>query len=294
MGQRDAGPAASAASGLVAGAALPPRLRVEVKAPERVAYDPRSLGPVMRLVTIRISNAGGGVLRLEGVSFSFSATRDGVPFPCSSVVGSATALREASNLAAGESTEVERVIDCKLLLAGTYAISLAANGERVAAFKMDVNDEGDAPRPYPGRPGLFLRLTGGPIVRPSNAAVPKPSEYPLVVAVINGGSKPIRGGAARLALSVCRQMVSLPCVNETVRIALPETLEPGTVQTVDVPSAGAPRREGDYSIDGRITLDDETDGVPIGRVCLKITRDATVIAPMPWPPVGEARAWPRR
>ncbi len=279
----------------------PARMVVTVRAPERVAYDSRSLGPAMRVVTLRIANEGGRQLPLDGVTFSFAASREGVAFPCAGNAGPASALREGRTVAPGDAVELERVVDCKLTLSGHYALIVRTQDSEndaardVAHFAVDVSDDGDAPRPYPARPGLFLRLTSASVARAGSlpgARATKRGEYPVVVAAINGGARPVRGGTGRLKLVVCQKDVKLPCKMHAVTLKLPDTIAPGAIETVDVPAIGAPMHEGDWVIDGRLVLDDEGDGVPIGRVGLQITRDATVIAPLPWPPVGDSRPWP--
>jgi hypothetical protein len=106
---------------------------------------------------------------------------------------------------------------------------------------------------------------------------------------VNASSRTVPLGSARLAFLTYRKGAPLPCSGQSESIALPDELAPGAMYSVHAPVTCAPSEQGQYEIVGHLTLGDTTEGIEVGRVALKVTRDPVVFEPDPWPPLGNRR-----
>lgn len=272
-----------------------PTVRARVWAPDRVPYDPDILGAGRRWVMVELENTGRTRVPLGPVALAFSASREGVPFPCGTHGGPAS--RTPPWLDPGESAMVERPLDCALPLPGTYALDVYVStgeaagprppGDLVVSTQVHVEAGSRAPRPHPQRSGLFVMMTGAPITRPLSSQAWARGDYHVLLSVTNGGPRPVPVGSGRLAFATYRLGSPLPCSGQSEPFRLPEVLASGTTATVQVPVACAPSELGRYEVVGRLALRDDTTDVEAGRFILKVTQEPLLFSPEPW------HAWPR-
>ncbi len=279
-----------------------PDLRAFLKAPSRTPYVIEALGVGGRSVSIRLTNTGARSVDFGRFRIAFTAAREGVSFLCKEHVGGSVKDREPTSLAARQSFVFERDLDCTMPLPGRYDVGVYValrdgsqndRGDFVGAFSLDVVEGNLAPRPYPSRPGLYVVMTGSRATRPLPPEAWTRGDYHVVVAVVNGSSRPVPVGQARLAFLTYKKGSPLPCSGQAEAVAFPEELAPGSVHVIQAPVACAPSEEGRYEIVGRLTLNDVGEEVEIGRVALKVTRDPLLFAPEPWPSWGDrpATSW---
>jgi hypothetical protein len=229
-----------------------------------------------------MENVGSRVVRLPPFQAAFSATREGVTFPCREQAGGSFRAREPRLLAPGQSFVFERDIDCALPLPGSYEIAVSSAGAPLGTFRLELESGRHAPRPVPARPGLFAILSGARAARPMPPEAWARGDYRVVVGVINGSPRPIAVGPGRLAFLVYRTGSPLPCSGQAEPIALPDELAPGRMYVVQAPIACAPSAEGKYEIVGHLSLGDGAEPIEIGRVGLRVTSDPALFVPLPW------------
>jgi hypothetical protein len=267
-------------------------LRATVRAPPRVEYDPQSLGAAGQFVTIDLENAGNRAVPVSSLHASFTATRDGVAFQCNTHVGAPLGTEEPSHLDPGQSHSFERLIDCTFPLTGRYEVSVwlhgaedggeAAGGFFAGSFPVEVTaNDGNAPRPIPGRPGLYGFMTGAPTTAPSNDDAEGSGKYRLVVALINGAAHDAAPGPARLSLTMSRHGGPTLCSTNDAPLDEPAVIAPAGVHVERVALPCPPVREGAYEILGRATFGGGAD-VELGRVDLVVT--SALPYPYPTPP----------
>lgn len=282
-----------------------PELRVFVRAPKTTTYDPIALGPAARTVSLRLTNAAKTPVLVGRFDVTFRALREGVSFPCK---GSAAPSenREPTSLAAGQSFDYVRAIECTMPLPGRYEIETyvrvegaeASGGQeqRAGSFALNVAANGVTdPRPYPGRDGLHVLMTGGRVTRPLPPEAWQRGDYTVVVALINASPRPLVLGAVRLAFLVYKKGSPIPCAGQAEPFPTPDELDAGATYLARAPIACAPSEEGRYEVVGKLTLLDVGTELEVGRVPLKVTRDPFLYTPEPWPAFRERApdAWTR-
>ncbi|MFO0662927.1 MAG: hypothetical protein U0174_03195 [Polyangiaceae bacterium] len=277
-------------------------IQTTIRAPAKAAYDPRSLGAPSAAVKIRVENTSTHALSVTPMRVSFRATRSGVPFSCSPAKTPAAA-REPSTLQPGQSFEYERDLSCVMPLPGVYDVrtyvDFAADPTRASEqnekkesgrFSIEfVATTSNAPQPYPAIDGLFVLMTGAQVTRPLSSEQWARGDYQVVLAFVNGGSKPITVGPGHIAFLVYKQGTALPCSGQEGIVAGPEELLPGAMHIVRSPVACAPSEEGNYAIVGRLRVDRSGSEVAVGKIPLRVTGEPRAIAPIPWGPWG---SWP--
>jgi hypothetical protein len=276
-----------------------PDVRVVIDAPSGLEYVVDALAAVRESVSVRLANRGTTAVEVGLLRVEFSATRNGVSFPCKKYVGAPVGSREPRVLAPGQSLRVERDLDCMMPLPGHYDVSvyigLTAEPENrdasVGAFTLDVESKGPAPRPYPSRPGLYVAMVGDRAARPLSQEAWARGDYHVVLAVVNGSNRPVRVGSGRLAFLTYRKGSRLPCSGQAASLVLPAELAPGAMSTVREPLACAPSEEGQYEVIGRLTFGDPTEEVEVGRVSLKVTRYPITFDPDPNPLFRRPSGW---
>jgi hypothetical protein len=270
-----------------------PEIRASVRGPSRATYVAEALGAAAQSVSIQLMNTSGQSVNVGRLRVAFSATREGVPFQCKEHQGGRVKDREVSTLAPQQSFVFERDLDCAMPLPGTYevrtyvALTDAAKGERgdfAGAFSLTVADSPFAPRPYLPRPGLYAAMTGNRTTAPLLPEAWSRGDYHVVLALVNGSTVPVAAGQARLAFSTYRKGSPLPCSGQTEKLDFPAELAPGSVHVTQAPVACAPSEEGRYEIVGRLRFDEAGEGVEVGRVAVKVTRDPLLFEPQPWLP----------
>lgn len=282
-----------------AGVASDPWLRLTLRAPGRARYSAGALRGEPTPVALAIENAGAHAAALGAVQLSFSAVRDGVPFPCGVFPDEAHPAREPPSLAPGASFTFERRIDCALSLPGTYTVTVllhaASEGARAAhaigSFPLVVEGDHGLPQPYPGRPGLFVVLTGPNATEPWQPDDPAHNAYRVVVAAINGGPAPVDVGPADIAFAFFPQGTTVASSGQTEVVALPNRVEPGTVAVTRVTLKSAPADSGLFDVVGRLKLQAAEADVEIGRFVLEVAHDPLRYTPIPHlyaPPVHRA------
>ena len=271
-----------------------PEIRARLKAPSHATYVAEALGAAGQSISVELANAGKNPVNVERMGVSFTATREGVPFPCKKRVGASMGRREPETLHPGQSFVFERDLDCAMSLPGHYDIAVyVAFGDRqdrtdlVGKFGLDLDDRGVAPRPYLPRPGLYVAMVGDRATRPLSPEAWARGDYHVVLAVVNGSTHAVRVGPARLAFTTYRKGSTLPCSGQAESLLLPDELAPGTMHVVQKAVACAPSEEGQYEIVGRLTFGESPEEIEVGRVSLKVSRDPILFIPEPWPPVGD-------
>jgi hypothetical protein len=259
-----------------------------VKAPSSIPYDPAALGVGGRYVSIRVRNLSRRAAKVEGLTTSFSATREGVSFPCREHVGGSPSMREPATLDPGEEHTFERPLDCTMPLPGRYDVKVfvgfAPSPARDLAGEITtelVATNHRVPHPQPGHEGLYALMTGGPVTRPLSPEAWKRGDYNVVVALINGGKLPVSLAPARVAFEVFKKGSPLPCSGAAEPLDVPKTLAPGMVHIARAPVACAPSGEGEFEIVGHLALGGTNERAEIGRLGLKVTREPTQY--VPWP-----------
>jgi len=258
-----------------------PELHASLIAPSRAPYDVDLLGIGTQFVGIRLTNSGDRVAVLGRLRATFTATREGVPFPCNDrhrVVGQE---REPASLGPGESFVFDRALDCSMPLPGRYEVGVSvALGERasgrgdpIGAFSLEVVGGTTTPRPYPARPGLYFAMIGGRVTSPLPPEAWRRGDYHVVVAVVNAGPGPIPVGPARLTMETYRVGSPFPCSGQADPLAFPDRLEAGGVHTLQAPVTCSPSEEGHYVLVGRLALGAVGSEIEIGRVPLAVSHD---------------------
>ena len=296
---RGAAPSATAANYLppqeelaVDGVPLDSRseLRVQVNAPSAVPYDLTMLGPTNKGISIKLTNTSRHDVDVAGADAVFSATLNGVAFPCATRPQPRAKNRAPSKLAPGESMTLDREIRCSMPLPGHYKVGVFLTfEERGGRTAPDFGDEltftvvgnGPTPRPYASRDGLYMGLAGAPVTLPMSPEAWARGDYRVVVASINASSDPIPLGKARLSFLTYKGMSALPCSGANETLEFPRELASGATVTLAVPVACAPSEEGMYQIVGRLAFDGDRRETEIGRVILVVTHRPIVFAPGP-------------
>ena len=270
-----------------------PDLYVAIRGRMRVRYDPDAFGAFDRPITLRLTNSGAQRLYVEPLRVAFTASRDGVSFPCREHVLGTIRQSEPTSLEPGQSFGFERDMDCTLPLPGIYQIrAFVEVGEgpvdvrpedAAGAFLFEVESGPHVPQSYPSREGLFVIMNGRKVTRPMPPEAWARGDYRVVLAVINGGHRPVRVGPASLSFLTYRNGSTLPCSGQAEPLGLPEQLDPGTMRVTSSPVACAPSQEGHYEIVGRFSLGDGHE-VNVGRISLEVTRNPARFTPELWPP----------
>ncbi len=272
-----------------------PDVRVVLKVPSRAPYLVDALGVAGQSISVQLRNTGTLSADISHFRVAFTASRDGVPFPCKQQVDDSVKVRPAS-LAPGQAFVFERDLACTMALPGRYDVGVyvslrdlaGARGDFVGQFPFDILEGSKGPLPYPARPGLYVMMAGARRSRPLSADAWARGDYHVVLSLVNGGSRPVLVGPGRLEFLTYREGYSLPCSGQGEAIVLPDALPPGAVQVLQARVTCAPSAEGQYEIVGRLTLGHAGESVEVGRVALKVTRNPVAFAPDPWVPVGGA------
>jgi len=284
-----------------------PNVWVKVSGPRMAPFQKSAVGVGGYHATLRFTNAGTAPAELDGLVVAFTASREGVSFPCREHVGGQPRVRETKLLAPGETATFERDIDCATTLLGRYLVSAsvgfgaAATLESAGTFELEVVGSGSmVPRPYPGRPALHVALVGEALVKAMNDAAWREGAYAPVVVLTNASPEPILLGAVRVVLTMRGAGGALVrCEREGTKAAgvdvwrnAPYSLDPGASQVVSVPMRCGPPAEGDYTVQGFVVLGDGPyeEGAPVGPLPIKITSDpALTVPPVDVPTTEEER-----
>jgi hypothetical protein len=267
-------------------------VRASVRAPSRTAYVADALGIGGVMVEVQLTNTGSRPVAVDRFRVAFTATREGVRFPCKEHIGGAMSQREPASLAPGRSFVFQRDLDCSMPLPGHYDVDVyVAFGDRAdsepsdlaGSFSLDVAEAKNAPQPYPSRPGLYVAMTGPRATQPLTEVAWARGDYHVVVGLVNGTNQPVPLGAGKIAFLTYRQGSPLPCAGQATQVALPDELAPGAIHLVSAPVTCAPSSEGRYEIVGKLTLGKDVEGVEIGRARINVRRDPLLFDPDPRP-----------
>jgi hypothetical protein len=269
-----------------------PDMQVSMTVPALVPYKAAVFGVSGQLVSVKLTNTSKELRSFEGLRLSFAAMRNGVTFPCllrPNSSASAPTSREPTSLPPQGTFYFERAFECTLPLPGQYTVHAYvalrpqnSQGDFAGSFLVTVGDSQFAPRPYRVKPGLYVAMTGANIVAPMPEDAWARGDYHAVVALVNGSKDPIELGPGSMAFRTYRNNSKLPCAGQKARLALPETLAPGSLHIVYVPLACAPSLEGRYEIIGRFALDTNSETVEVGHFALDVTSDPRRFSPAPW------------
>jgi hypothetical protein len=273
-------------------------LHAWVVGPGNLEYDPHSLGIAGKFVGLLLENPGPSAVALPRLHASFRAVREGVAFPCNAHVGApAAGPAEPSWLGPGQSFAFERLLDCTMPLTGHYDVSVwihPATGELadhgppqgavfVGSFGVDLTARsGQAPRPVPGHPGLYALVTGASTAAPMTEEAWSKGAYQVALALVNGSSRTVSLGGARMQLLVVKRGAKLPCAGRVEPLAEPATLAPGEVHVVHVPVTCVPAGEGQYEVTGRLSIGGEP-AITVGRFGLLVTGNPYLLYTPMWP-----------
>ncbi len=268
-----------------------PELYVAILGSTRAHYEPSALGLGGHPIEIRLTNVSPRSVDVGPLHAAFTATRDGVAFPCQEHVSRSVHPHEPSWLAPGQSFDFERNLDCTLPLPGAYDVRvfvrLGGGGESIESeagqFRLDLEGGPRAPRPYPPIEGLFVAMTGASTPTSMTPEAWAQGDYRVLIAVINGGRRAIAMGPARIAFATYRQGAKYPCAGEAEALDFGERLDPGNMHVASAPVACAPAQEGHYEIVGRFTLENGSE-LEVGRIALEVTRYPTRFTPDLWAP----------
>jgi hypothetical protein len=271
-----------------------PSVEVTLRAPSRVPYVAEALGIGGQSVSVQLTNTGSRDVHVERFRIAFAATRDRVHFPCTEHAGGAMKEREPTSLASGSSFVFTRDIDCTMPLPGRYDVGVyvaltdvapTERGDFVGTFPLEVVSTGPlAPRAYPSHPGLYAAMTGSRGAPPLPAEAWARGDYFVVVTIVNASRSSVPVGPARLSFLTYKKGSPLPCSGQAAPVSFPAELASGAVHFVRAPVACAPSDEGRYEIVGKLTLVGDGEGIEIGRVALKVSRDPLLFDPEPWIP----------
>jgi hypothetical protein len=270
-----------------------PDVRVVLIAPTHAVYDPQALGVSGQFVTIRVTNDGRRPVALPSLHAVFTATREGVAFPCNERAPNVRGSLEPSTLGAGQSFDFERLLDCRMPLPGKYEVRtwvatadprdrtvLAGAGEYVGGFEIDVGARDDAsPKAVPTTSGLFAIMTGAgeaPPLMPDRWS--QGTAYQVAVGLINGGAASLELPAAQLSLLLYKEGSPYPCSQAAVPLDVPSELAPGATYVTHVAVRCTPPAEGRYLIVGSLSAPG-IENLPIGRVALQVTGYLYLLAP---------------
>lgn len=318
-----------------------PGLVAHLEAPSQVPYHQSAVGLGGYPVKVRLTNVGATPLDLSGLVIRFSVAREGVSFPCrlgrsrqaaiasadSKGSGAARAgtraaspplvRREPTRIEPAESVTFEREVACLATVVGHYEMTVNVAfgnvpGDSAGAVSFDlVGDAATVPKPYPGRPSLYVALVGDPLVPVMSAARWREGAYAPVVVVTNAGSTPVELGSVQVSLSArTASGKPVPCADAAaaggatrpgieLRKDGPSQLESGASYTVPVPLRCPAKSDGDYKVQGVVTLGGAPkaagpdNGVPVG-LSFKVSQDPALVTPQvaepPTSETGEERA----
>jgi hypothetical protein len=260
-----------------------PELRVLVRAPARVEYEPRAIG-ASPLVRLRVTNTAPRAAHVGALHVAFAASRDGVELPCLERDERTPRAREPATLGPGESFVYVRDIDCTLPLPGHYElrvfVGLARERDLVARLPLDIAPHANAPKAYPAKRGLYAVMTGAPATRPLPPEGWARGDYSVIVAFINASAGDVALGNAKLSFLVRKEGSRFVCASASESLAAPPWLESGRMYIARVPVRCAPDEVGRYEISGWIGLGGD-DEIEIGRVDLSVTSDPRLFTPIP-------------
>lgn len=262
-----------------------PGVWVRVVSEPSVAYRPSALGLAGHHVGIALQNTTGGYLELGELRATFTARREGVEFPCRAAVGHASGEREPRRLRPWEGYVFERDLDCQLTLPGRYtiAVTLTLGGAvpvTLPSLSLDLEGRGgQVPQAHPGVPGLWAMLSGDHNARPLSAEGFAKGGYAVVVAVVNGGPRPLALRGARLLFRVYRVGTPLPCMDEPVTLRPPAVLRPGESHFERIPVTCVMNKPGTYDIDSVLLVDQDPRELPLGRTRVTVGADPNVVFP---------------
>lgn len=271
-------------------------LRAQIEIPRQVTFDPRTLGPAGAYITIALVNDGNVPVELGRLHAQLRARREGVTFTCDRDVGPSVGVREPAILRPGRAFTFHRDLDCQMPVPGHYDVEVDLTAKEPLglpqpAARIEVEVEaakGSAPKPLPGRPGVFVLLTGNPVARvPTRVGTP-PEPYSVVLAFVNASSRPVPLEAGGLVLTVRDRSMGAPrpapeCGEQRANVASPGVLAPGAVHLARTQLACLPPREGQYDVVGALTFANEGAALDIGAVDVRVSADPRLFQPVPVP-----------
>lgn len=275
LGPPSAGRATSARD--AEGAPVPGRddLRVRLLSRKTLPYDPSTFGLGGAFVGIELTNVSKARVQVDVPHATFVAKREGVPFPCEPMIDADHGVREPPFLDPGATFSYHRQLDCRLALPGTYeiAVSLAFGHVEpvpVGEVRVELVARGPrVPRPHAGISGLFAMVSGDTASRPQGDTK---TGYAVVVALVNGGTRPIDLPASRALFRVTRVGTALPCMDEPVALHPPPRLAPGATHVERVPVSCVMNKPGAYDVDAALLVGQERESA-MGRVRLSVSED---------------------
>jgi hypothetical protein len=264
-----------------------PELDVTISAPKSARYVPGAAGPEAEEVRVRVTNKGAAEVPVAWPRVSFTATRNGVPFPCKHHDGGGMSDPEPKALPPGATFTFERDVDCALTALGKYEIGVRLgfaradydHGEPVGSFVLEVLGSGpSAPRPHPARPGLHVALTGDTAAAALTPEQWLRGDYKVLVVIVDTEHAPVTVGPMRATLHVTSKKASPTCASERMTIPLPgtTTFEPGRARTFELPVRCplTPGRE--YDVGVRLALEPGAPEPEVGSLHVKVQSDEDV------------------
>jgi len=262
-----------------------PELKVAIVAPPVASYVASAAGPASPDVVLVVTNAGAAPANVGKMHVSFTATREGVAFPCRGHEDGAPHDREPGWLEPGARFKYERPLDCTMPALGRYEIGLFVRFgdkateplERAGGFTLDVVASGPAsPRPLPGRPEVQAALTGDDTVRPLPAYAWKRGDFKVMALFVNTGRAPVTLPRMRAALKISSKARPLDCAPDLLETPIGAvTLRPGRPRAFALPVRCDLDVRGDYEIAASIATSD-AGPFDLGRMHLLVKDEPDV------------------
>lgn len=205
------------------------RFTLDVRSPDAVTYVPSLLGTGPMPLTVTVANQSDEMLDVSALALRIEATQAGLALRCDEQAEGRRA--EPTQLAPGKSFTFRRELDCRLPLAGTYAVAVAVAFGRertwrtVRSYALDVSaPEGLEPRALDDT-GLFATIGAAPL-----AGAPTKGGHPrAAIALTHTGPTPLELPPMRVETRVRRSDTPWACTSKSAMLATPPALAPGAV-----------------------------------------------------------------
>lgn len=257
--------------------------RVDVQAPERMAYAPALLGTGPTPMKVVVVNEGAEPLDVSKLSLRFDASGGGVAVHCTEDADPRTS--EPGVLAPGARFAFERGVDCRLPLAGPYRVEVfvAFGRDRtwrlVRTYGVDViAPPGLEPRPL-NDSGLLGTIGAAPLAGSADRR-----GHPRVgLALTNTGGIPIELPPLRVETRATRAGSPWACTSPAVRLSAPPALAAGAThrEPFEVGCLGLDVH-GQYDVEVMLLVGEDRR-VSLGHLRIDVTDDPARVLPAPSP-----------
>lgn len=260
-------------------APAPDPVHIEVRSPERVPYTPSLLGTGPTTIAVAIANRGAAPLDVSKLAVRIDAVWQGIAVECRSQAE--TRSREPSVLRPGEAHSFERAVDCRLPLAGRYAVTVAVafgadrTWRTVRTYALEVTAPPElAPRALDDH-GLVATIGASPAA--GNAE--KRGHPRVAIALANTTADGMALPPLRVETRARRTSAAWAC-SSTASFAAPATLAAGEIYRapVDVSCLGFDVA-GAYDVEVVLLVADRA--IALGSLRIEVSDDPARVLPAP-------------